>query len=77
MQRYTFEQDKERKDLCTIAMLWGLFCCVRLPMGVSPSPEITQEIMEQVWASLLKEIEACLDDIVALLDDWESHLVLF
>ena len=45
-------------------------------MGVSPPPDIAQEIMEQVLASLLEEIEVYLDDIAAFSDDWESHLVL-
>ena len=45
-------------------------------MGVSASPDIAQEIMECVLASLLEEIEVYLDDIAAFSDDWESDLVL-
>ena len=75
MQYYTFKLDKESKDLCTIAMPW-VFCCTHLPMGVSPAPNVAQEIMEGVLASLLKEIEVYLDDVAVFLDDWESHLVL-
>ena len=76
MQHHTFKLDKESKNLCTVTALWGLFHHGCLPMGVSPAPDIAQEIMEQVLASLLKEIEVCLDDITAFSDDWESHLVL-
>ena len=77
MQCCTFKLDKESKDLCTVATLWGLLCYTCLPMGVSPAPNIAQEIMECMLASLMEEIEVCLDDIVAFSDDWESHLVLF
>ena len=45
-------------------------------MGVSPAPDIAQEIMEGVLASLLEEIKVYLDDIATFSDDWESHLVL-
>ena len=76
MQHYIFVLDKESKDLCTLTMLWGLFCHTRLPMGVSPAPDIAQDIMECVSASLIEEIEVCLDNIAAFLDKWESHLVL-
>ena len=70
-----FELDHESKDLCTIATPWGLFCCKQLPMGVSPAPNIAQEIMERVLDPLLKELEVYLDDVAAFSDDWDSHLV--
>ena len=75
MQYYTFELDKESKDLCAIATPCGLFCHTCPPMGVSPAPDVAQAIMEHVLA-LIKEIEVCLDDVTAFLDNWESHLVL-
>ena len=45
-------------------------------MGVSPVPDIAQEIMEQVLAFLLEEIEVYLNDIAVFSDDWESHIIL-
>ena len=45
-------------------------------MGVSPAPDIAQEITKQVLASLLKEIKVYLDDIAVFSNDWESHHVL-
>ena len=76
MQHHTFKLDKESKNLCTVTALWGLFHHGCLPMGVSPAPDIAQDIMECVPASLIEEIEVCLDNIAAFLDEWESHLVL-
>ena len=76
MQHCTSELDEESKDLCAIAAPWGLFCHTHLPMGVSPPPDVAQEIMEHVLALLLEEIEVCLDDIAAFLDNRESHFVL-
>ena len=45
-------------------------------MGVSPAPDIAQQIMEQVLASFLEKIEVYMDDIAAFSNDWEFHLVL-
>ena len=75
MQYYTFELDEESRDLCTIATPFGPFRYTRLPMGISTSPDMAQEIMEQVLCDL-NDTEVYLDDIAAFSTGFTSHLVL-
>ena len=75
MQYYTFELDEDWKDLCTIATPFGLYHYAHLPMGVSMSPDMAQEIMEQVLSNL-KDTEVYLDDIATFSSDFDSHISL-
>ena len=72
---YTFELDEESRDLCTIATPFGPFRYTRLPMDISTSPDMAQEIMEQVLRDL-DDTEVYLDDTAAFSTDLTSHLVL-
>ena len=73
MQYYTFMLDKASRELTTIATPFGLYRYCRLPMGVSQSPDVAQEIMEQVLEGI-EGIECYIDDIAVFSDSYESHI---
>ena len=75
MQYFTFELDEPLEDLCTIATPFGLYHYACLPMGGSTSPDMAQEIMEQVLSNL-KDTEVYLDDIATFSSHFDSHIYL-
>ena len=73
MQCYTFELDEESSDLCTIVTPYGKFRYKRLPMGIKQSPDIAQEIMEDIFRDL-QPVDVFIDDVGVFNDSWSQHM---
>ncbi|KAL7517323.1 hypothetical protein ACHAWF_000119 [Thalassiosira exigua] len=55
---YTFELDDESKDMCTIATSYGKYKYNHLLMGLKYSPDIVQQVMENLLQEI-DDIELC------------------
>jgi transposase InsO family protein len=73
MHYYTFELDDESKDLCSICTPFGNYRYRKLVMGLSFSPDIAQEIMEDLFRDI-EEVDCYIDDVGVFDNDWKTHL---
>ena len=75
MQYYTFDLDEHSYQLCTIATPFGLYRYAHLPMGITVSPDIAQEIMEHLL-NTITDIKIYIDDIACFSQDYDQHMTL-
>jgi hypothetical protein len=74
MGYYHVKLDEESSKLCTTILPWGKYQYLRLPMGISNSPDIFQNIINDVMAGL-ENVRAYLDDIlITTSGTFEDHL---
>ena len=52
MGYYTIRLDPDAQKICTIMFPWGMYSYLRLPMGITGSPDIFHAIMSELMDSL-------------------------
>ena len=76
MGYYHIPLDMEAQKLCTTILPWGKYQYLRLPMGIKTSPDIFQNIMNDLLGDM-PEIFVYLDDILIVSDgSFQEHLAL-
>ena len=76
MGYYHIPLDMEAQKLCTTILPWGKYQYLRLPMGIKTSPDIFQNIMNELLGDM-PEIFVYLDDILIVSDgSFQDHLAL-
>ena len=65
MGYYHVPLDEYSQQLCTTALPWGLYSYMKLPMGISPAPDIFQGIMAQLFSDF-DRVNVYLDDILIM-----------
>jgi len=74
MGYYTIRLDPSSSKICTIILPWGKYSYNVLPMGVSGSPDIFQEKMSGLMATL-EYVKVYIDDLLVISKgNFESHL---
>jgi len=71
---YHFKLDKKLQDMSTFALPWGLHKHLRLPMGLSISPDLFQAHMQMLIADL-SFVKVYLDDVLIFSNGrYEDHV---
>ena len=74
MGYYHIELNPFSKKLCTIVLPWGKYEYQKLSMGLSNSPDILQEKMNELLSGL-EYVRAYIDDLLILTtDSWDTHI---
>ena len=74
MGYYTINLDPDASKICTIIFPWGKYSYKRLPMGIAGSPDIFQEKMSDLMATL-EFVRTYLDDLLIITKgSLEDHL---
>ena len=74
MGYYHIRLDPDAQRICTLILPWGKYKYLRLPMGLSGSPDIFQDRMTNLVGDL-EYARAYLDDLLCLTcDTFQDHL---
>jgi Reverse transcriptase (RNA-dependent DNA polymerase) len=71
---WAIQLSRYSQQLCTIVLPWGKYKYLRLPMGLSGSPNIYQEKMSNLFMDML-EVVVYIDDILVITKgSFKEHL---
>ena len=74
MEFYTFKIDADSQKLCVINTPYGLYKYMRLPMGITNSPDFFQSVMHPMFPGL-SNVKCFIDDIsIFSLGSYSEHL---
>ena len=74
MGYYTIRLDGDAQKICTLILPWGKYSYLRLPMGLTGSPDIFQEKMSSLMESL-EFVRVYIDDLLTITKStYEDHL---
>ena len=74
MGYYTIRLDPDAQKICTIILPWGKYSYLRLPMGISGSPDFFQERMTNLMETL-EYVRTNIDDLLIITNGtYDDHL---
>ena len=74
MGYYHIRLDPDSQKICTIILPWGKYAYLRLPMGISGSPDIFQEKMSTLMQEL-EYVRVYIDDLLTIsTESLDDHL---
>jgi hypothetical protein len=71
---FNLELDEASKELCTIVTPYGKFQYCRMAMGLKPSPDFAQSIIEDIRSDI--DVEIYIDDVGIFSNSYEDHMKL-
>lgn len=72
MMYYCFELNDENKELATIITPYGKFQYFWMAMGLKPSLDFAQSLIEQVLLDL--DVDVYIDNAAIFLDNYDEHM---
>ena len=70
---YTFQLDEASSNMCVIVTPFQKYRYLRLPMGLSCSPDFCQEIMHSIFQDM-DDVVVYIDDIGIWSDSYDEHM---
>ena len=74
MQYFTFELDNESSWLCVLVTPFGKRRQTRVAMGVKQASDWAQEVMEEIFQDMIREVELYMDDIKRTDLNFDEHM---